>query len=358
MRLLIAGGGTGGHLYPGIAVARALAARGTRNAALFVGTERGLEKRLVPQAGFPLRLIRAGALKGMGPWRAASTLVGMPGSIFASGRILREWRPDAVLGVGGYASGPVMAAAALLGAPRAVLEPNAIPGITNRILGRIVREIYVAWEETAARFPEGRAIVTGNPVRDEVAAVPEPPAEGPFTLLVFGGSQGARRINETMMAALDELGAEGREWRFVHQTGSADVEKVQAAYAARGLRAETAAFFDDMPVRYRNADLVLCRAGATTIAELCGAGRGAILVPYPFAADDHQTANARLLERAGAARVIPEEGLTPGALARTLIELAQPRDRAHEMGRQARTLARPDAAAVILDRLERLATAQ
>ncbi|MDP3936599.1 MAG: undecaprenyldiphospho-muramoylpentapeptide beta-N-acetylglucosaminyltransferase [Deltaproteobacteria bacterium] len=358
MRLLIAGGGTGGHLYPGIAIARALAARGSENAALFVGTARGLEKRLVPQAGFPLRLIRAGALKGMGPWRAASTLLGLPGAIVASSRILREWRPDAVLGVGGYASGPVMVAAALLGAPRAVLEPNAIPGITNRILGRIVREIYVAWEETAARFPVGKAIVTGNPVRDEVTAVPDPTADGPFSLLVFGGSQGARRINETMMAALDELGDEGREWRFVHQTGPADAEKVRAAYATRGLRAETAAFYDDMPARYRNADLVLCRAGAATIAELCGAGRGAILVPYPFAADDHQTANARLLERAGAACVIPQEGLTPGALARTLRELARPRDRAREMGRRARALARPDAAVVILDRLERLAAAQ
>jgi UDP-N-acetylglucosamine--N-acetylmuramyl-(pentapeptide) pyrophosphoryl-undecaprenol N-acetylglucosamine transferase len=354
VRLLIAGGGTGGHLFPGIAVARALAARGPVNAALFVGTERGLEKRLVPQAGFPLRLIRAGALKGMGPGRAALTLLGMPGAILASGRILRDWRPDAVLGVGGYASGPVMVAAAALRLPRAILEPNAIPGITNRILGKLVREIYVAWEDTADRLPEGKTIVTGNPVRREIAAVPEIAEEGPFTLLVFGGSQGARRINETVIGALEEVGLEARGWRFEHQTGPEDLDRVRAAYAACGLQAETRAFFDDMPERYRRADLVVCRAGATTIAELCSAGRGAILIPYPFAADDHQTANARLLERAGAARLIPQAELAPGTLARTLIKLATPRDTVRQMGRRARSLARPGAADVILDRLERL----
>ncbi|MFQ5457655.1 MAG: undecaprenyldiphospho-muramoylpentapeptide beta-N-acetylglucosaminyltransferase [Myxococcota bacterium] len=355
MRLVIAGGGTGGHLFPGIAVARTLMARGPDNALLFVGTERGLEKRLVPQAGFPLRFIRAGALKGRSPGQAVRTLLGLPGAFAASLGILRDWRPDAVLGVGGYASGPVLAAAATLRVPRAILEPNAVPGVTNRALGRIVNEVYVAWDETKGRFPEGRAVTTGNPVRAEVGETPARGPGGTFTLLVFGGSQGARRINEALTAALALLGEAARDWRFVHQTGPADLEKVREAYGAIGLTADTAAFFDDMPSRYRNADLVLCRAGATTIAELAGAGRGAILVPYPFAADDHQAANARMLERAGAAVTILEKDLSPAGLADLLREIAGDPARAREMGRRARAQARPGAAGVILDRLAVLA---
>lgn len=356
MRLLIAGGGTGGHLFPGIAVARAVRERGPENAVLFVGTERGLEKRLVPQAGFPLRLIRAGALKGKTLREIVGTLIGLPRAFIASAGLLREWRPDVVLGVGGYASGPVLMAAAVLGVPRAIIEPNAVPGVTNRLLGRIVNEVYVAWEETRSRFSARKALTTGNPIRDEVGEAARSRSGGPFTLLIFGGSQGARRINETLTAALVELGEAAREWRFRHQTGPADLEKVREAYAASGLQAETAAFFDDMPARYRSADLVVCRAGATTIAELCSAGRGAILIPYPFAADDHQTANARVLERAGAARLVPQASLTPGGLARMLVETGRSRETAREMGRRARGLARADAAEVILHRLEGLAS--
>lgn len=356
MRLLIAGGGTGGHLFPGIAVARTLMARGPESAVLFVGTERGLEKRLVPQAGYPLRLIRAGALKGKTAGEIFRTLLGLPRAFTASVKILREWRPDAVLGVGGYASGPVLVAAAALGVPRAIVEPNAVPGITNRVLGRIANEIYVAWEETRARFPERKALATGNPIREEVGDAGGTRPAGPFTVLIFGGSQGARRINETVAAALDHLGETARGWRFLHQTGEADLDKVRAAYAARGLRAEAEAFFDDMGSRYREADLVICRAGATTVAELACAGRGALLVPYPFAADDHQTANARMLERGGAAITILERDLSADGLARTLMEIAGDPERAGEMGRKARALARPDAARVIVDRLDRLAS--
>jgi UDP-N-acetylglucosamine--N-acetylmuramyl-(pentapeptide) pyrophosphoryl-undecaprenol N-acetylglucosamine transferase len=271
--------------------------------------------------------------------------------------ILREFRPDVVVGVGGYASGPVLIAAWLLRLPRAVIEPNAIPGITNRVLGRIVREVYVAWEETAVRFPAGKAIVTGNPIRREMMAPArrEKEASAPFSVLVFGGSQGARRINQTVAASLEALGEDATGMAFVHQTGEADLEQVRAAYAARGLRAQVAPFFDDMASRYAAADLVICRAGATTVAELSAAGRAAILIPFPYAADDHQVANARVLERAGGARVILERDLAPVGLAAAIREIARTPGLATQMGERARAAGKPDAARVILDRLTALA---
>ncbi len=355
MRLLIAGGGTGGHLFPGIAVALEARDRSQENEVLFVGTARGLERRLVPRSGFPLRLVTGGALKGRRAWEAALTLLGLPRAFLQAIGILREWRPDVVVGVGGYASGPMLVAAAASRIARAVIEPNAIPGITNRVLGRLVHEVYVAWPQTAARFPEGKAVITGNPIRREVGAIPAPSGEGTFTVLVFGGSQGASRINETVIGALGSMGKEARGLRFVHQTGEADLERVRAAYAEHGVDSEVAAFFDDMAARYAAADLVVCRAGATTVTELACAGRGSILIPYPFAADDHQTANARILEEAGAAVVVPQGELTPAGLAALLLNIARARGRAVQMGEKARAVARPDAARVIVDRLERLA---
>ncbi len=357
MRLLIAGGGTGGHLFPGIALAQEAIARDPGNSVLFVGTAQGLEGRLIPKAGFPLRLIRASGIKGLGPRGAARALIAIPAGIRQSIGILREFRPDVVLGVGGYASGPVVLAAALLGIPRAVMEPNAIPGITNRVLGRLVREVYVACEETASRFPAGRAIVTGNPIRrDTIAPAPAPREPGaPFPVLVFGGSQGAHRINEAMTEALDALGEDARAMTFTHQTGAADLEAVRAVYAARGARAEVAAFFDDMPARYAAAALVICRAGATTVSELAAAGRASILVPFAHAADDHQTANARVLERAGGARMIREQDLTPAGLADAIREIARTPGLAASMGERARLAGKPGAAGAILDRLSALA---
>ena len=356
MRVLIAGGGTGGHLFPGIALARETMARDPLNAVLFVGTAQGLEGRLIPKAGFPLRLVRASGIKGLGIRGAARAMLAIPWGVAQSIGILHEFRPDAVIGVGGYASGPAVLAAVLLRVPRAVIEPNAIPGITNRLLGPLVQEVYVAWEETASRFPAGKAIVTGNPIRREMIA-PGPTkreAGGPVRVLVFGGSQGSRRINQVTAAALAALGEDAKRMAFDHQTGPTDLETVRAAYAARGLRAEVAPFFDDMPVRYAAADLVICRAGATTVAELAAVGKASILIPFPYAADDHQTANARVLERAGAARVIAERDLTPQGLAVAIREIAFTEGRAAEMGQRARAAGKPDAAGVILDRLARL----
>jgi UDP-N-acetylglucosamine--N-acetylmuramyl-(pentapeptide) pyrophosphoryl-undecaprenol N-acetylglucosamine transferase len=238
-----------------------------------------------------------------------------------------------------------------------VIEPNAIPGITNRLLGRLVQEVYVAWEETAACFPAGRAIVTGTPIRREMIARQGAArdAGAPFSVLVFGGSQGAHRINQTVAAALGALGEDAEAMTFTHQTGAADLEAVRSAYAARGLRAEVAPFFDDMASRYGAADLVICRAGATTVAELSAAGKASILIPFPYAADDHQTANARVLERAGGALLIPERDLTPEGLATAVREIAGTPGRAAEMGERARAAGRPGAARAILDRLSALA---
>ena len=357
MRLLVAGGGTGGHLFPGVALAQEAMASDPLHAVLFVGTAQGLEGRLVPKAGFALRLIRASGIKGLGPRGAARAIVTIPRGIAQSIGILREFRPDVVVGVGGYASGPVLLAAALLGLPRAVIEPNAIPGITNRFLGRIVREVYVAWEETASRFPAGKAIVTGNPIRREMIAPVRRAREAgaPFSILVFGGSQGARRINQTVVASLGALGKDAETMAFAHQTGAADLAEVRAAYAGRGLRAEVAPFFDDMGARYAAADLVICRAGATTVAELSAAGKASILIPFPYAADDHQAANARVLERAGGARVILERDLRPEGLAAAIREIAGTPGLASEMGARARAAGKPEAARVILDRLTALA---
>jgi UDP-N-acetylglucosamine--N-acetylmuramyl-(pentapeptide) pyrophosphoryl-undecaprenol N-acetylglucosamine transferase len=357
VRLLIAGGGTGGHLFPGIALAREALARDPGSAILFVGSKRGLESRIVPQAGFRLALVPASGVKGLGAAGALRALAVTPLGIVRALGILREFRPDVVVGVGGYASGPVMAAAAVLGLPRAAIEPNAIPGITNRILARVVREIYVAWDETVAAFPPGKAIATGTPMRRGVLEGPprrRAPGE-PFGVLVFGGSQGAHRINETMIAALGELGEDAKRLRFAHQTGAADLEAVRAAYAARGIAADVAPFFDDMETRYAAADLAICRAGATTVSELAAAGKAAILIPFPFAADDHQTANARVLERGGGAVLIPEKDLTPARLAGAIRAIAFTPGRAEEMGDRARAAGRRDAAAVILARLEKLA---
>jgi UDP-N-acetylglucosamine--N-acetylmuramyl-(pentapeptide) pyrophosphoryl-undecaprenol N-acetylglucosamine transferase len=355
VRLLVAGGGTGGHLFPGITLAEEVMERDRESAVLFVGTARGLESRLVPRSGFPLRLIAAGPLKGRSAREAAVTLLGLPRAFLQSFGILREWRPDVVVGVGGYASGPMLLAAAARGIARAVIEPNAVPGITNRTLGRVVHEVYVAWAQTATRFPAGKAIATGNPIRREVGSREEKRREGAFTVLVFGGSQGASRINNTVIRALEAMGEEARGLRFVHQTGEADVERVRDAYAEQGIGAEVSPFFDDMAARYEAANLVVCRAGATTVTELACAGLGSILIPYPFAADDHQTANARMLEAAGAAAVVSEEELTPAGLADLILTIARTPGRAREMGERARSVAKPDAARAIVDRLERLA---
>ncbi|MBZ5556078.1 MAG: undecaprenyldiphospho-muramoylpentapeptide beta-N-acetylglucosaminyltransferase [Acidobacteriia bacterium] len=359
MRVVMAGGGTGGHLYPGIAVARALLARRPDAQISFAGTARGLEARVVPREGFPLDLIRSAGVKGKslaGLVRGAALI---PISLLDSWRIVSARRPDIVIGVGGYSSGPVVLVAALRGVQTLLLEQNAVPGLTNRLLARVVKAAAVTFDSTRTFFGS-KAFVSGNPVRPEFFATagPERESEGDehasvasvTGVLVFGGSQGAHAINVAMVEAASRLAAGGSRLRLVHQTGERDLEMVRAAYRQAGLQADVEPFLYDMGRRLGQADVVVCRAGATTLAEIAAAGKAAILIPLPSATDDHQRRNAEVLESAGAAELLLQADLTGAVLAERIAALAGDPERRQRMSAAARSLARPDAANVIVDR--------
>jgi UDP-N-acetylglucosamine--N-acetylmuramyl-(pentapeptide) pyrophosphoryl-undecaprenol N-acetylglucosamine transferase len=351
MRLLIAGGGTGGHLFPGIAVAEEVTTRDSKNEVIFVGTERGLEKRLVPAAGYPLETIPAQGLKGMGFFRFLRSLFLLPAAFMASMRLLRKYRPDVVLGVGGYASGPVVLAAWVQRVPTAVQEQNALPGLTNRILGQIANVIFTAFDEAKNHFPEHKVQLIGNPIRRKLMDnyLRSHLAHDGFTVLVFGGSQGAKALNTRTLEALDELGDLKGELRFVHQVGKGELDRVREGYASRGFTADVMEFIDDMSSAYAKAELVVCRAGATTLAELTVCKRAAILIPFPFAADNHQEVNASALVSAGAARLIRESELTGKRLADEIRDLKRNPEALREMEKRAGLLGRPEAAKELAD---------
>jgi len=353
VRMLIAGGGTGGHLFPGIALAEEVSTRHPDNRVLFVGTNRGLEARVVPAAGFGLETIEVRGLKGMGVFRSLQALAMLPLAFFSSWRIVGRFRPDVVVGVGGYASGPVVLAAWMRGVATTIQEQNALPGITNRILGRIVRAVFIAFEQTRAAFPRRKTYLVGNPVRrklmDNYLRSRPPQTDGRFRLLVSGGSLGARGLNTRMLEALPHLGELKGRIDIVHQTGAADLERVQAGYRAAGVTAEVVPFVDDMSQAYARASLVLCRAGATTLAELTICKKAAILVPFPFATDDHQAVNAQALVEAGAARMFRESELTGERLAAELRRLAAEPETLQRMERSAGHLGRPEAARELVD---------
>ena len=346
--VLVAAGGTGGHLFPGLAVADELRRRDTARRVLFVGTPRGLESRLVPGAGYPLALLPILPLNGVGLVRLLKGLLALPWALLKAAALVLRERPAAVLGVGGYAGGPLVLVAALLGVRAVILEPNARPGFTNRVLRPFVRQAACAWSEAEAYFGR-KGVLTGNPVRAEFAALPAAAPAAGTSLLVFGGSQGSRVLNQAVVAALPSLPA---GLRLVHQTGPAMLAEVRAAYAAAGRADEVEPFLDDMPRRFAQAGLVLCRSGATTCAELAVAGRPAVLVPFAAAADDHQRVNARALEAAGGAVVIEERELSGPRLAAVLGELLERPERLREMAEATRRLGRPDAAARVADLLE------
>jgi len=351
MRALIAAAGTGGHIYPGIAVAKEIMRRDPGSEVRFVGTTRGLENRLVPQAGFELSLIDSAGLKSVGTLARARGLAKLPRSFIAARQIIRDFRPDVVIGAGGYVSGPVLLTAALLRLPTIVMESNALPGWTNRTLARFVDKAAVSFEASLPFF-RGKGVVTGNPVRREFFEIPwRQLDESRFSVLVFGGSQGAHAINEAMAAALPHLEGQRERLRITHQTGEADFEKVRAAYvdAGWGERAEVRRYIDDMVASFAAADLVVCRAGATTTAELIAAGKAAIMIPFPLAADDHQRKNAEALEREGAAKMILQRDLTGLGLAKAIKDLVHLPDEVRKMGEASRNLARGDAAAAAVD---------
>ncbi|HEX4006944.1 MAG TPA: undecaprenyldiphospho-muramoylpentapeptide beta-N-acetylglucosaminyltransferase [Acidobacteriaceae bacterium] len=343
-RILIAGGGTGGHIIPALAIADELK---TQHGAemLFAGTARGLESRLVPQAGYPLELIRVGQLNKVSLATRARTLLDLPLGFLQCARLLRRFRPQAVIGVGGYASGPVMGAAILLGIPTLAFEPNAMPGMANRLVGRWVKAAAVNFAPAARYFRNAQ--ITGIPVRAEFFRLAARPAGAPPHLLVFGGSQGARVLNTTLPLIARGLLEAVPGLTLLHQAGARHAETTLAAYAASGAppeRWQVAAFLDDMPQRFGAADLVLARSGASTVAELAAAGKPAVLIPFPQAADDHQRRNAAVMAQAGAAEVVIEADLTSEKLEAMLVGLLQRPDRLAAMAERARSLAHPDAA--------------
>ena len=349
--MVIAGGGTGGHLFPGIAVAEEFLRRDPGNRILFIGTERGLEKRILGTLGLPLRTIPVEGIKGRGPARAAGALGKIPAGLFASFRILREFAPAIVLGVGGYASGPAVLAACVMGTATAIAEQNAFPGLTNRILGRFADRIFLSFAASQRWFPERRTQLTGNPIR--AAFLDGRPSNGRiderFTVLVFGGSQGAHAINRFVGEALDRLGHLKDNLRFIHQAGEKERESVEAAYREKGFTAEVSPFIIDMAAAYRAADLLICRAGATSIAEITAGGKAAILIPFPFAVDDHQTKNAEILARAGAAELIRERDLSGELLAAAIERLAGDPEAIRNMEAAAAALGSRRAAEEIVD---------
>jgi UDP-N-acetylglucosamine--N-acetylmuramyl-(pentapeptide) pyrophosphoryl-undecaprenol N-acetylglucosamine transferase len=349
--MLIAGGGTGGHLFPGIALAQEVTTRHPQNDVLFVGTSRGLEARVVPAAGYKLELIDAAALKGMGLWRALIGLFRVPLAMWQSRKILRRYQPDVVVGVGGYASGPAVLMAWLMRVPTCVQEQNALPGLTNRVLGRFVDAVFISFPEAKREFPSSRTRLLGNPIRRELMDnFLRAKAQHPkFQLLVFGGSQGAHTINTTVPAAAALLKDLQEQVAIIHQTGKKDTEAVKEAYKATAVEVQVVEFIDDMSKAYAYADLVICRAGATTLAELTVCKKPSILIPFPFAADNHQEINARSLAEAGAAVMLREAELTPEKLAETIRDLFQNRDKLLKMEKAAGLMGRPEAAKEIAD---------
>lgn len=363
MKLVVAGGGTGGHLFPGIAVAEEFLAWEKGNEVLFIGTEKGIEARILPRLGFRLEFIAAAGIRGKSGFSRIKGLAMLLYGYAQARRILRTFRPDRVLGVGGYASGPVVLAAGGMGLKRFIHEQNAIPGFTNKVLARFSDRIFISLAESEQFFAGGEILLTGNPIRKEILAEVlrggEPPAisnahlsargEGEdFRLLVFGGSAGAHSINNALVAALPLLSRFRENLTITHQTGENDLAEVRAAYQREGFKAETVPFIDNMAGAYRNADLIVCRAGATTVAEVTACGKPCIFIPYPYAVDDHQRRNAEALLKKGAGFMILDRELSGESLARLITDLIGNPGKLEEAGRNAKNLARLDAAQVIV----------
>ncbi len=356
MRVLIAAGGTGGHIYPGIAVAKEIMRRDPSSVVRFVGTAHGLETRLVPNAGFELSVIESAGLKNVSLMAKVRGLLLLPKSIFAARRLIRGFYPDIVVGAGGYVSGPVLLAASLMRRPTMVMDSNALPGWTNRMLAHWVDKAAVSFAE-ALPFFRGKGVLTGNPVRSEFFEIPARQRDGAhISLLVFGGSQGARAINEAMTAALPGLESQKESLSVTHQTGESDFEKVRRGYEAAGWqdKVDVRPYIDDMVREFAKADLIISRAGATTSAELVAAGKAAIMVPFPLAADDHQRKNAEALQAAGAARMILQKELSGERLAKEINSLLAMPEQIDQMELAGRRLARRDAARATVDLMAEL----
>jgi len=354
MKCVIAGGGTGGHLFPGMAIAEAFVGREKGNEVLFIGTERGIEAKVLPGGKFPLKTIQAKPIQGKSLLGKAKAIWSLPSAVSEAHSILKEFQPQLVLGVGGYASGPALLAAYLLGTKRAIQEQNVMPGMTNRILRWFSQRIFVSFEEAKKYFPEKKTIVTGNPIRKEFLALLKEDRRPMkkkvrFTLLIFGGSAGAHRINQAMIEALDQLQGIKSSIKIIHQTGREDLDFVSSKYQERGFEVLVRPFFEDLATYYQISDLVICRSGASTVAELAVCGKAALLIPYPYAAHDHQLINAKKLVDLGAAKMILDRELSAGTIAAMILRLYEHPEERVRMEEAIRRLGRPRAAEEIVD---------
>jgi UDP-N-acetylglucosamine--N-acetylmuramyl-(pentapeptide) pyrophosphoryl-undecaprenol N-acetylglucosamine transferase len=348
MRLVIAGGGTGGHLFPALAVARAVKSEDSDANILFVGTDHGIEARIIPHTEFPIRYIIARGMRGTGILNKLRGALELPFGILQSLKILHGFRPHFVLGVGGYASGPILAAAALMRIPAAIQEQNSVMGTTNRMLSALVDKVFTSWETTLPEPPKEKTILAGNPIRSDLLKNHKPVKDpDQFHLLIFGGSRGARSINQAVARNLDSLVSNADRLKVVHQTGVEDLEPVTEAYRNAGIKSDVREFIDDMGSMYNWADLVVCRSGASSLAELTAMGKPAIVIPYPYAIGDHQMKNARVLESKGAVKIVKDTDLKNGALMKEIRMVLEHPDQLSKMAENSRAAGRPDAARTI-----------
>ncbi|MFC1863730.1 undecaprenyldiphospho-muramoylpentapeptide beta-N-acetylglucosaminyltransferase [Thermodesulfobacteriota bacterium] len=357
IKMIIAGGGTGGHLFPGLAIGKEIAERYERSEIVFITGLRKIEAEIIERSGFKQESINIEGLKGRGWKGGLRALTRIPLGLYNSVRIIKRMSPNIVLGVGGYSSGPACLAAKLLGVPTAVHEQNSYPGLTNRLLCRFVDRVFISFEESRKYFSGGSIYLTGNPVRRELieSVRDHVSSEGSFTILVMGGSQGARAINKAFIASLEILTRRGKEPLVIHQTGERDIKDVLNDYKLKGLKGEVYPFIQDMAATYQKADIVVNRAGATTISELAALGKPSILIPYPYATNRHQDTNAQILAGSGGAVVLAQDGLTGESLADILMKYMDDRKALLRMGKQARKVGRPEAVRVIADEIENMA---
>ena len=357
MKLLIAGGGTGGHVFPALAVAQEWLSRGKEREVVLVGTERGIEMKLVPQAGLPLETLRVAGLKGKGGATLLKNVAMLAPAMLDARRVLRKHQPAAAFGVGGYAAGPMLLSTWLGRVPNVIFEPNAEPGLTNKLLAKLSKRVAIGYEISAQLWGK-KAVLTGCPVRSEFFSIAPRKLEKPFRLLVTGGSQGALPINRTFVDAMDRLAIRKTELSIVHQTGERDYNAVRTAYARREINAEVVPFLTNMAERFAWADIIVCRAGAITAAEIAAAGRAAIFIPFGAATDSHQLRNAQEMQRAGAGRLITENELTAERLANEVFSLLDQPDHIEKQAQAARALARPNATCDIVNLIEEAANVQ
>ncbi len=351
MRIVIAGGGTGGHLFPGIAIAEEFLKRDDKTKIIFIGTKKGIESKLLEKFGYELKEIEVEGVKGRGIRALVKGAYQIPKSIWQSRRILKQFGPHIVFGVGGYASGPAVLAAYFMNIPTAIAEQNAIPGVTNKILGNFADKIFVTYAQTKECFPQAKVILSGNPIRASfVAGRGQTKEKKDYRqLLIFGGSQGAEAINKSVIDMLPQLQNMKNKLRILHQTGAKQAEEMKKAYEQFGIEAKVTDFIVDMAAAYTDADLIICRAGATSLAEITAAGKAAVLIPYPWAANDHQLKNAQALAAQGAAALIPEKDLSGVKLFGVIENLLLNEKKLRQMEENSLRMSRIDAAAIIVD---------